>query len=262
MQVNTRGGVFSPSGYGGGVFNQNVAFGAIESLTSPVFVGGLGAWGAVPWYCWGGGDPDLPVNQAFRDCAGTVQSRPEYRGKPLSDPSLIGAIEQACGQHCNMKKAAETVYGSGQYSAQTANLQSRINTHVYASRANDPAYQYCPVAVDGKMGPETCTAVRTLFPGNVPPQCSNFGTSDWINQDCSGGKDVPPIPKDTDGGAGPPSGPPSVPPKFTPPKKKGVKLSSSAIIGGIVAVAAVTAAVWYGSEQGWFSKEGAGAGSF
>jgi hypothetical protein len=260
QQVNTRGGVFSPDGYGGGVFNQNVAFGAIEStpmdqlgparLAHPL---SGGQWGAIPWVCWGGAS-GLPENTAFKACIAGIQR--QMPGVGLSDPALLAAAQSQCSSLCNQLEAEKQVY-AGTYSADTANMQSRINAFIHASRAQDPTFPYCPVDVDGKLGPQTCTASKTLF-GQWPDLCDGIGfNSSWANEDCSGGHDVPPD--------SPPPGPPPAPPAppATPPKKAGgLRLGSSTmIIGGIAALAAIGGIAWYGTEQGWFSQEG-GGGSF
>lgn len=252
MQVNTRGGVFSPSGYGGGVFNQNVAFGAIEAnATSALGPAPLrhplagGTWGAIPWVCWGGAS-GLPENVEFKNCVANIQRR--MPGKTLSDPQLLAAAQAECSGLCNQLEAETQVYG-GSYSADTANLQSRINAHVHASRAQDPEFQYCPVDVDGRLGPETCTATKVLF-GQWPDMCDSIGfNSAWAQEDCSGGHDSPPVP-DAPPIVSPPMTEPPVP---TIPKKAGFT-GASMLVGGVVALGALGALAWYGSEQGWFSQ--------
>jgi len=233
MQVNTRGGVFSPDGYGGGVFNQNVAFGAIESNAMPQLgpapmrhpLAG-GTWGAIPWYCWGGAS-GLPENTTFKACIVGLQQR---FGTNLNNPELIRAAQAECGGMCDELEASTAVYGGG-YSADTANLQSRINAHIHASRAQDPSFPYCPVDVDGKIGPQTCTASKVLF-GQWPDVCDAIGFgSSWQNEDCAGGHDVPPQPV----------APQIAPPTTTPPplpttrKPKGFQ-SASLWVAGIIAL--------------------------
>jgi hypothetical protein len=248
-QVNTRGGVFSPSGYGGGIFNQNVAFGAVEAGPRPMLhpLAG-GTWGAIPWYCWGGAS-GLPVNQPFRDCVAAHQAA--NPGLSLENPAFVAAVQSGCSQYCDELAASTQVYG-GSYSADTANLQSRINAHIHASRAQDPAFKYCPVEVDGVIGKETCTASRVLF-GQFPDICNSKGfDSPWQSKDCGGGHDVPPAPPpvivlDT---------PPTLPPTQPPTTKKAAAYSSaSMMVGGVIAAAVLGGLAWYGSEQGWFSKK-------
>lgn len=251
MQVDTRGGVFSPDGYGGGVFNQNVAFGAIDSNSRSALGPATlrhplagGTWGAIPWVCWGGAS-GLPENKEFKDCVAAIQRR--MPGASQSDPGLLAAAQSECSGLCNQLAAEQQVYG-GSYSADTANLQSRINSHIHASRAQDATFPYCPVAEDGKLGPETCTASQVLFGGQWPDMCDAIGfASPWKDKDCAGGHDVSPAPPIV--AAPPPSAPP--PSTMKLPKKAGVS-TASMMVGGVIALGALGALAWYGSDQGWF----------
>jgi hypothetical protein len=159
------------------------------------------ATGPVPSACWS--------VQAFKDCQARVFARAQtdcpkqgypnaaYNSyddcvKDLADtyvgPSAesITCVSQYCPGAVPTAAGAGT-YPWGTYSAATKTLQISTNEALKAAG-------YCPVTVDGKLGPATCGARKTLkdtgaVPGMTwPNTCQKFGTPS--QPPCPGGAGI------------------------------------------------------------------------
>jgi len=180
-QVDTRNGIFANEGYGGGVFNLNVGFGAADETRS----GGLGATGLgqflvdFPQKCW-----DNPL---FRDCyyqyVGYAQSDcsdPDVLDTYVDRDECVAAIAQNdVWSHCvnaycagsggsiPQSTAPYEPYPWNAYSQQTKDMQADINRVL--------AEQGCElIDEDGVLGPITCGAARFVDPSIVPTVCKKF----------------------------------------------------------------------------------------
>lgn len=236
MQVNTRDGIFAPEGYGGGVFNGNVAFGAYGNVRE-CSTRGLGQFVIdVPPQCFD--------NDAFRDCyyqyLGYAQSecadlglvRDMYGGNVMDcirDLVQVDVWSRCVPQHCPGQAASPGVpkyepYPLDRYSEQTKALQEDLN--VILARNNCETLK-----VDGKLGPKTCGAARWADPGMVPPTCKSF--TDPVCEEPAEVEE--PTPVVTPIGPGP--GEPELPIPVAPQPKK-LSMAWMAI-GGLALAAAV-----------------------
>jgi hypothetical protein len=220
--VRTRGGVFGPGGRGGGIFDgSNMGFGAVGQYEQAAAgIGGccgtaLGlldptgqSWNTVVYQAC--------IGRLFQDCG------EKYEGAQLEQ--CLEAAQQEC---IRQAKAAMTQTLS---SAEIKALQTKINSLL-------SKYEYCPIAVDGILGGQTCGAAAwaagidsTI---SVPGACSNIAMTFRLS-DCPSGT-PPPEPK--------PAPLPAPPPDDTvylPPSEPGV--SAAWIVGGLaVALLAGTA---------------------
>jgi len=258
-QVDTRGGIFAEEGYGGGVFNQNVAFGGV-GRTCETAPSGLGQFVVdFPQRCW--------ENDAFRDC---YYQYVGYAGSDCNDPSVVemytdredcvrDLAQYDVWQHC----VTEYCTASGQQppqsvpkyepypwnvkSEQTKNLQADINL-VLRERGCET------IAEDGLLGPTTCGAARYVDPSIVPTTCTKF-----TEPDCPDVEQPPPpqpLPPPPDISQCPPGqrmiGGACTPIASTTPSKQGLKLGW--LVGGLLIASAVGGGIAYAAKK----KKGAG----
>lgn len=168
--------------------------------------------------------------------------------------SCIDSAQQQC--IAQAKAQLGTVLTSSQISA----LQSAINTAL-------SKYQYCPINVDGDLGPQTCGAAAwaagTGAPVSVPGVCGktiSMGTG--FLQDCSAPVPVPaslallnppaPVKKPAGGGGSGGGGGGALPPPALtlPTAKPKLSTANMLIAGGVIAgVAVIGYAV--AKKKGW-----------
>jgi hypothetical protein len=134
LAVRTRGGVFGPGGYGGGIFDG-----------SGMGFGGLGQYEQAAAGVRGLGDEFddwLAEQQTASGPAYTSGGAPtiEGPGAPSSTPTTTSAV---------------TTYPWNTYSSATYSLQGQVNG--YLSTLNKQ-----PITQDGYLGPETCGAIDFL----------------------------------------------------------------------------------------------------
>jgi hypothetical protein len=179
LQYNTGEGVFRPGGHGGGIFDNSIA-GIFSGVQKAIGALGLGATtGPVPSSCWSDqkfvdcqkrvfaqAQLDCPktgypnaVYGSYDDCVADLAA--EYVG-PSSQPTTC--VSQYCA--AGGATTGSSTYPWGVYSADTKALQEATNTALKAAG-------YCPLTVDGKLGPATCGARQTLGL-SVPSTCTSF----------------------------------------------------------------------------------------
>jgi hypothetical protein len=158
-QVNTRDGIFANEGYGGGLFNLNVAFGsADEGRPGPLMArrdGSLGALGlgAIPEGCWGHKDFDACYDNCYGWAYGICDNEeanigpgrmwPDY-GSCADDYGYTCAVEDCVPGICDAPGAPAPVSWVGQPCTSRAavrRVQGIIGAHV-----------------DGDWGPNSQTA--------------------------------------------------------------------------------------------------------
>lgn len=124
MIVNTRNGLFSNAGYGGGLFNGNVAFGAVESTATQA----------------------LEMRQhRYMDVSNL--------NAPYDNMSLqgLGSLGAEDGGGFNMEQEHNIPWMEA--SPTTLSVQKSINKQLIADGFN-------PVLEDGVLGPRTCGALQ------------------------------------------------------------------------------------------------------
>ncbi len=172
--------------------------------------------------------------------------------------ACIDTAQQKC--IAQAKSALTSVLTSSQVTA----LQQAINTAL-------KKYNYCPIGVDGSLGPETCGAsawaAGTGAPVSVPGPCGKtiaMGTG--FLQDCSAPVPVPaslslltPVPAAKPGGGaasggGSGGGPALLPPPLVVPVTK-PKLSTANLLitGGVIAAVAVVGYA-VAKKKGWIKS--------
>jgi hypothetical protein len=184
QQVNTRDGIFANQGYGGGLFNLNVGFGAAdEGRPGPLRAQRDGSLGALMLDI----PPDCFDEWAFRDCFEQYQG---YAHETCADSDVLqnvyGGDHDWCMQdnisydgwgrcvtaHCGSGEEVPQAVGPYEpypwlaYSQQTKLLQQDVNTEL--------GNRGCALLeVDGVLGPNTCGAAQTTQ-RSVPPTCKEF----------------------------------------------------------------------------------------
>lgn len=165
IQTDTGEGIFKPGGHGGGIFDGNIS-------------GLAGATGPVPSQCWDATGfkacHDRVFAQAQKDCPTTGYPNAAY---PSYDDCVADLTATYVGpsaesttcvsQYCPSASSSGGGGGSGYpwnaYSADTKTLQQSTNEALKAAG-------YCPITVDGKLGPATCGARKTLRESGAQPQ--------------------------------------------------------------------------------------------
>ena len=154
-QVDTRNGIFANEGYGGGVFNLNVAFGAYGRSYEQAAAGVGRALGQIdiPPACWE--DPDFNTCYAFCEEQATIQcDDPIVEGAFPSRSECLRKLTEECGfydcvgRHCAQAALPDTPYIKhpwNVYSAQTVALQEELNVELEKEG-------YCPIEADEWSG--------------------------------------------------------------------------------------------------------------
>jgi hypothetical protein len=181
MQVDTRDGIFAGSGYGGGVFNQRVAMGAVgrinETLPSGIGAVGLGASPVIPWYCWDSDGFKGCHGECWRDARDACVAS-NHAGYASAEACIEAKTLQCATSYCvpiYCAAASAEKYPWKAYSGHTANLQGHINEGL-------EQVGYHPIQVDGKLGPATCGAANAVydFLGSELPETCYEHQGEWV----------------------------------------------------------------------------------
>ncbi len=226
-QVQTRGGVFGPGGYGGGVFDgSNSGFGGLGSVSGPMYEQAAAGIGLIDpaGQSWNNATYQACVGVAIQSC-GAQAYESNWPKSQLDD----------CLDSAQMKCIAQAKAAAGApalSSAQVKALQTKINIALQK-------YEYCPIGVDGDLGPTTCGAaawaVKTDPSIVVPGACgTTIKMGSGFLKDCPAGAPPPELPPP------PPPKPPVTPPvtpPIAPPKKPAA--TTAWVVGGLLAAAVV-----------------------
>jgi len=180
LLYNTGEGVFRPGGSGGGIFDNSIAgiFGGVKKAIGALGLGATSPYPEIPYQCWS--------QTGFKDCsdrnfAAAQQQCYSYTKEQIEGPPAYWGTVDECAKdtaartisscldhYCKAYAAATTgaSYPWGVYSADTKALQEATNTALKSAG-------YCPLTVDGKLGPATCGARQTLGL-SVPSTCTSF----------------------------------------------------------------------------------------
>ena len=222
LQYNTGRGVFRPGGRGGGIFDTTLAgLGAAMSngilsgggsmgvlaakqkkKTASKAMRGLGATPEIPWQCWDKAgfkvchDSNYAVAQQRCGSADHLKTYGYASAADCIADEVYYADKANCG--CSEMKTAASAPATGNeiHWNTPANIkagQTKANTLLAESG-------YCPITVDGKLGPGTCGALRklqSLGKGSAPPSaCTSFRDPALKSTGCGsgGGSSAPAIP--------------------------------------------------------------------
>jgi hypothetical protein len=223
-QIQTRGGIFGAGGYGGGVFDgSHSGLGELPFTVTGKALGLIDPKGQ----SWNTPTYQACVGVAIQKCGEKAyqNSWPESQLNDCMDTAQMQCIAQA-------KSSASTALSSSQVSA----LQTKINAALTKSG-------YCPIAVDGKLGPITCGSAAWAVAVDpsivVPGACGKTITmgSNFLKE-CPSGETPQPSPPPP-----PPKQPqqPLPPPQQQPvqPLQKKASNSTAWIVGGLAATAVV-----------------------
>lgn len=190
-------------------------------------------------------------NATYQACAGVaIQScgAQAYQGDwPQSQ--LTACIESAQSKCIATAKAA--IAAPTLTSAQVSALQARINAAL-------AQYGYCPIGVDGQLGPQTCGAsawaVKVDPSISVPGVCgSTVKMGSGFLKDCAKEAALPPppvvAPKSVYVAPKPAVGP-IAPSAYLAPAKPKTSTASMLMMGGVVAGVAV-AGYFVAKKKGW-----------
>lgn len=113
--------------------------------------------------------------------------RPGGYGGGVFDGNLAGAPSLGKARTLGDATSDATDYPWGAYSSKTAALQTATNVSLKAAG-------YCPLAVDGKLGPATCGARNRLTVDdtsgaiyNNPSTCQSYATPALLSSGCGSG---------------------------------------------------------------------------
>lgn len=168
LLYQTRRGIFRPGGYGGGIFDGNIAgLGDFSDwITNPW---GSAAAAAVGPSDSGGGDAGASAGQQAADTIAGGSA-----GQSAGTAAAQAVVAASAGSPGS--------YPWGVYSAATLALQKSTNVAL-------KQYGYCPILEDGKLGKGTCgarLALKSDIPGMTNPStCQGFTAPS--RQPCGGG---------------------------------------------------------------------------
>lgn len=227
-QVRTRGGVFGSGGYGGGLFDgSNSGFGGLGA-TYEQAAAGVGAIQDPTGQTWNNTTYQACMGHQVQKCGAEGYA---YKWSAAETNACIEAAQKGC---IAAAKAAATSLSKAQVIA----LQQAINAKLQQ-------YNYCPIGVDGNLGPTTCGAAAWAAGVGaagvtVPGACgTTVKVGSGFLKDCAPGT-PPPEPEPVTPPAPPPVAPPPVTPPVAPPpvKKKG-GVSTAWVVGGLLAAGLV-----------------------
>jgi hypothetical protein len=194
------------------------------------------------------------MNQRQQQC---VNLNPGADPTPGSAGYSAWVAQNVCVQAADLDCKAKAAGGGGGGGDVTA-LQNQINTALASQNI-------CPIGVDGKLGPTTCSAAayvqQNIDPAvNLPPACGAIlanSSSSGFDPDCK-----------TGGGGTPPPPPPCTPTSCGPTQDCfGTKCVDKCPTGykraddGSCVTAATTAGVGGGAGLGWLLGIGAAIGA-
>jgi hypothetical protein len=189
-----------------------------------------------------------PAGQAwntptYQACAGhSIQMCGYYNETQGWTPQQLSHCIDAEQQKCIAiaQAALATVLSSAQIKA----MQAAINAALQK-------YDYCPIAVDGNLGPETCGAAAWAAgigaPVSVPGVCgSKIPMGSGFLKDCKQALPTLPVlpPPPVKPPVVPP--PPVAPPAYKPPVKK-----ANIMVVGAVATMVAGGGYWLAKKKGW-----------
>lgn len=181
------------------------------------------------------------IGPKFQECSS------KYSGQQLTD--CLDAMQLECIAIALNQLQAQTkvsAYPWLVYSADTKTLQAKVNTEL-------TKLGYRAIGTDGKLGSETCGALRLLYQTTGGEWMTLYGGN------CKGyidptKIDQPPEPP-------PPAPPPAepkppeavVPPGYEPTVKPKMTTASAMMVGGILA-AVMGGGYYYAKKKGWIKK--------
>ena len=242
MRVDTREGIFGTEGFGGGVFNDAGALGAVSQRRARP-AAGLGQFVVdVPPQCFN--------DEGFRECYYRYE---QLAAQECSDPDVLDMyvdrvdcirdlVQNDLWSRCIPNECPEAassrgvpkyeLFPQGVYSEATKGLQEDLNVTL--------ARHGCELlTVDGKLGAKTCGAARWAGGGTEPPTCTSFTTPN-----CPGLEPDPVTPAPVTPTPGPITpGPLPVPPK------KGLN-KAWMLVGGLALAAAIGGSIYAMQKKG------------